>query len=266
MNGTIEQHQVASELIRLIDAELKIVIPGNHDLTLDPEYYDKSWNLHGPPTKYTPEVLDDIQRIYTSEQAKQAGIVYMTEGTQVFTLKNGATFRVYASAWQPEFWQWAFGYPRDQDRFNPAAPDAAWHPPHPVPNEPIDLMVTHGPPAHILDQTYSGADVGCEHLRRAVERCKPRLHVFGHIHEDWGAVRMNWSVESGGEETSINPDPATKEKNMGVYIDGTNLQHGAETLFVNASIMDLGYHPSQAPWIVDLMLPVSKGKGHSATS
>ena len=54
------------------------------------------------------------------------------------------------------------------------------------------------------------------------------------------------------------------ERERGAYVDlsegsGEGLRWGEETLFVNASIMDVGYHPVNAPWVVDLDLPV-KGK------
>ena len=46
----------------------------------------------------------------------------------------------------------------------------------------------------------------------------------------------------------------------GAYLDmssdgGSRLQFGQETLFVNASIMDVRYNPRNAPWIIDLDLP-----------
>jgi Icc-related predicted phosphoesterase len=44
-----------------------------------------------------------------------------------------------------------------------------------------DVLVTHGPPAGVLD-----GGQGCAALRQAVVRVKPRLHVFGHIHAAYG--------------------------------------------------------------------------------
>jgi Icc-related predicted phosphoesterase len=45
----------------------------------------------------------------------------------------------------------------------------------------IDILVTHGPPAGVLD-----GGQGCAALRRAVIRLKPRLHAFGHVHAEYG--------------------------------------------------------------------------------
>jgi len=48
----------------------------------------------------------------------------------------------------------------------------------------IDILVTHGPPYGMFDETIEEIRVGCEDLRLAVqERIKPRIHCFGHIHE-----------------------------------------------------------------------------------
>ena len=49
-----------------------------------------------------------------------------------------------------------------------------------------DVLVTHGPPRGILDQTKRGWAVGCEPLARRVRDVKPHLHLFGHIHESYG--------------------------------------------------------------------------------
>jgi Icc-related predicted phosphoesterase len=47
----------------------------------------------------------------------------------------------------------------------------------------LDVLITHGPPFGILDQTAPGeVHLGCEELRKAVEEKKPRVHLFGHIH------------------------------------------------------------------------------------
>lgn len=47
----------------------------------------------------------------------------------------------------------------------------------------LDVLITHGPPYGILDQTAPNeAHLGCEELLHAVEQKKPRVHLFGHIH------------------------------------------------------------------------------------
>jgi Icc-related predicted phosphoesterase len=263
MNGKLDQHRAALELINGVDAELKIIIPGNHDLTLDKDYYAKHGELHGPRPRYPDATLDEIQELYTGQAAKDARIFYMVEGTREFTLSNGAKFTIYASAYQPEFWNWAFGYPRSIDRFNShneaskAGPVMDTRAQNPVPDTGVDIMLTHGPPLGILDRTSRGEDVGCKHLRRAVERCKPRLHVFGHIHEAAGGIKMDWSTGSSGGRELEPADHSRVSEQMGRYFDASDLSGKQQTVFVNASIMSLQYLPVQDPWIIDLMLPRS---------
>jgi Icc-related predicted phosphoesterase len=53
-----------------------------------------------------------------------------------------------------------------------------------------DILVTRGPPFGVLDHR-PGTDRhdGCQELRAAVTRIRPRLHVFGHIHGAYGVHR-----------------------------------------------------------------------------
>ena len=54
-----------------------------------------------------------------------------------------------------------------------------------------DVLVTHGPPFGILDLAPMSSNVGCPHLRVIVERVKPELHCFGHIHLSHGKRHFN---------------------------------------------------------------------------
>ncbi|KAL8708545.1 MAG: hypothetical protein Q9220_006598 [cf. Caloplaca sp. 1 TL-2023] len=257
--GYIVEYEAMLEMIANANAELKIVIAGNHDITLDKQYYESTGCklMH----RGYSEDLEEVKDIWTGEKAKKAGIVYLEEGISTFTLKNGARFTIYTSPYQPEFCNWAFPYERYEDRFNPS-PASASSPANPIPSFPaIDILMTHGPPAHILDKTLTYQHVGCKHLLRAVQRCRPRLHCFGHIHEGWGAERWDWDkdeketvkvdkgkmVEQGCAVLDVSRDAAERE-----------LRWGEETVFVNASIMDVRYEPVNAPWRVDLELPLAE--------
>lgn len=269
-SGKEWEYQTQREMLMEHSAELKIVIPGNHDITLDEPYYASHKWHHS-----WPENLADIRQMWTGSEASKAGIVMMMkEGIRSFELKNGAMFTLYASPYQPEFCDWAFGYPRTQDRFNPSSPaqnlpgrGAA----NPVPSHPgVDIMLTHGPPFGILDKVRGSSgrmdsSVGCVHLLRAVKRAAPRLHVFGHIHEGYGKRLVNWrqfqDSESQDELDSGKIDMADVLEKGHAFIDisasgSHTLEWGQETLFINASIMDGSYKPRNAPWVVELELPL----------
>lgn len=54
-----------------------------------------------------------------------------------------------------------------------------------------DILITHQPPSGILDESH-GRHYGSKVLRERLQVVKPRLHLFGHIHDAWG------KVQSGG--------------------------------------------------------------------
>ena len=84
-----------------------------------------------------------------------------------------------------------------------------------IPKE-TDILITHGPPFGILDRTISNYNAGCEMLLKKVNQIKPKLHVFGHIHEGYGMVEKD------------------------------------KTFFANASSVNLNYQLVNAPIILDL--------------
>ncbi|KAL6717370.1 hypothetical protein ACLMJK_005285 [Lecanora helva] len=265
--GFYEEYETIFEFLKQAPAELKLVIAGNHDITLHKELYLKHLkNKH----RNIPIDVDAVSELWTGNEAVGAGIVYLEEGVRTFRLSNGAKFTVYASQWQPEFMDWAFTYPHHVDRFNPTPPVSEQpQAENPIPAHPaIDFMMTHGPPVGILDKLPYGEEVGCPHLRRAVERCKPRLHCFGHIHEGWGAERKDWATK---EITKSEPTKKEMLEDRAAKIDISEaseqpLRWGEETLFVNASIMNVHYQPVNAPWIVDIDLPFVEHTGSSKQS
>ncbi len=120
------------------------------------------------------------------------------------TTLEGVKF--YGSPWQPWFFDWAFNLPRGEPLRE------KWQ----LIPEDVDVLITHGPPQGILDRTDRGEHAGCEELARRVREVRPRLHVFGHIHEAYGMLR-----------------------------DG-------ETTFANACVCTLGYRAGNAPLVFDL--------------
>lgn len=78
-----------------------------------------------------------------------------------------------------------------------------------------DVLITHCPPFGILD-FYDDFNCGSQDLLLCVQKVKPKLHLFGHIHKDHGL------------------------KKQGV------------TLFSNAAIMDESYVKLKAPNLFEL--------------
>jgi hypothetical protein len=298
MIGTMREYRGALEMLSTVDAELKLVIAGNHDLSLDYEYYlnqPKARSIMGG--RYDPAYAEQARELWTGEAARKAGVMYLLEGMHEFKLKNGAKFTVYASPWQPVFFDWAFNYPLSEDRWNPEhlivqRPDIVAHvrpaplerDPHPIPEGAmVDIMITHGPPQGHLDETFGEVLAGCPHLLNALNRVRPRLHCFGHIHEAWGAEIVTWKAdgEQGDPDTRFGergeiigelkpavkgrqtPSDADAVERRANYLDASEtakrpLRAGEETLLVNSCIMDLRYDAKGSAWLVDLDLPLGQ--------
>lgn len=240
-------------MLAAIPAELKLVIAGNHDLSLDPNYWK---TVDEGEQEGEKEDHEEALEIMTGRLAKEAGVTYLTEGTHTFTLKSGAKFTLYASPYQPKFGDWAFNYEKNEDRFNSAenaATGTTSIAQNPIPNFPgVDIIMTHGPPKGILDETAHG-HLGCGSLLHALKRCRPRLHCFGHIHEGNGAYSITWKEHMDGKaelsfqngELKVNCYPGPSEM-------GSNF--GKKTLVVNAAVMDGENKPINDPWVINLEL------------
>jgi Icc-related predicted phosphoesterase len=56
-----------------------------------------------------------------------------------------------------------------------------------VPDD-INVLVTHGPPHGILDRDYEGQRIGDALLYKRVKTIRPKLHLFGHVHDQNGVI------------------------------------------------------------------------------
>ena len=153
--GTLAELDAAAGWLRSLPHRFKIFVAGNHDWAFQ-RHPEAARRLLGPDVIY----LED------------AGV--LVEGV-----------RFWGSPWQPAFNDWAFNLPRGRE----LAEKWALIPEGP---ERLDVLITHGPPEGIGDRTsYGRVRAGCADLRARVLAVRPRLHLFGHIHEDGGA----WEVE-----------------------------------------------------------------------
>ncbi|KAF2101731.1 Metallo-dependent phosphatase, partial [Rhizodiscina lignyota] len=264
-NGSSESYCRAINLLSNLDAELKLVIAGNHDIDLD-------------PTCVSQAEHEAAIKALTGSTAKDNGIIYLTEGIHTFTLSNSATFTIYASPYTPQYGESAFQYPSCEDRYNPShlkltpewAQNVATATSTIPDNVRIDIVMTHGPPKYILDETASRNSGGCEHLRRTICRVKPLLHAFGHVHQGYGAQRVIWrhpvsevadaKVGKGivaADDFFVGKNSAKKKRFAAVNPEiTTGLVEGEGTLMVNAAIRGEG-GALNAPWLVELALPIA---------
>ncbi len=100
--------------------------------------------------------------------------------------------RFFGTPYTPEFADWAYMKPR-------RGLGPVWKS---IPAE-VDILITHGPPKGILDvtkdfDTLELIHVGSQSLTRQVEeRIRPKVHSFGHIHDERGVRNYGMLVRDG---------------------------------------------------------------------
>ena len=92
--GNLSEYAPVLAALKVADAEIKIVIAGNHDLTLDEKYTRKrvGWEQDDQ------ELVAKAREMWTGKEARDKGIVYLDEGMRIFTLKSGVMFTVYITS------------------------------------------------------------------------------------------------------------------------------------------------------------------------
>jgi Icc-related predicted phosphoesterase len=144
--GRLDEIRAATDWLTALPHRHKIVVAGNHD-----------WCFARSPHEAVAVLGDRIVYLQDSE-----------------TTIEGVRF--WGSPWQPEFRGWAFNLPRGE------ALAARWAL---IPLG-IHVLITHGPPLGIGDHGGEAVRSGCRDLLAAVQRVRPLLHLFGHIHQDGG--------------------------------------------------------------------------------
>ncbi|RDB16571.1 Metallophosphoesterase domain-containing protein 1 [Hypsizygus marmoreus] len=183
--GTVAEFRKTVDWLCGLPHKVKIIIAGNHDITLHEGWYDKN------PLRWHRDVGKQdraaILQLLKGPRAVASGLVYLESEEHVFQVKDGGrTWSVYGSPWSPYFCNWAFNYkPEDGPALIAKFPKT-------------DILLTHGPAHHILDRTNHGDLPGCPALRARLPDLRPRIHVAGHIHEGRGAYVHAWTG-TGGE-------------------------------------------------------------------
>jgi Icc-related predicted phosphoesterase len=169
--GTGTQKQVIS-FIRWFASQPhkhKILIAGNHEITLDLQAYKDRWYMfHSRHPLQAHEIKSYVLR--------EDGIQYLEN--QSVEIEG---FHFYGSPVTPSFGGWGFNV----DRGDPIR--EVWSK---IPTN-TDVLITHGPPYGYGDKLDIGDRVGCpDLLEEVITRIKPKVHIFGHIHEGYGIYKL----------------------------------------------------------------------------
>lgn len=176
--GTIKDTYEFHEWLDKQPARYVISIMGNHELGVE-----KDFNLH------KKIALEKCPVVHFIEE----GLVEI-EG-----------LKIWCSAYTPFFCDWAYNVVGDVElkRHWDRIPEG------------IDILATHGPPHGMLDEVFTPPSyqehVGCRELWEAVLRIKPKAHIFGHTHYNYGQKEFNgikfYNVANCGENYKIQRQP-----------------------------------------------------------
>ncbi|KAJ5246506.1 hypothetical protein N7468_001489 [Penicillium chermesinum] len=215
--GGLSELRRTMDWISETDFEVKIVVAGNHDITLDPAFYSE----HGSAFHGT-QLVDVTKCMEIFAGASPSVVVLQHEATVVhLSSPTGpqTSFKVFGSPYSQFEGNWAFGYPSDKIK----DAESLWSQ---IPED-ADIIVTHTPPQSHCDRKPTGINVGCEVLRRTLSRIRPPLAVCGHVHEGRGYERVRWPATlptAGFENTQVNdagnitqgplPPPGSKKQSL----------------------------------------------------
>ncbi|CAF0773391.1 unnamed protein product [Rotaria sp. Silwood1] len=191
-NGTEKEIETFLNWLKtLTQYRLKIIIVGNHE---SKRFYTKK------RYKKFPLVIEQLKT--DKSLVTDYGIVYLQDQTFHDPITG---WKFYGSGWLSEQCK------------DPEEIRRHWSK---IPID-TDILLTHGPPSSILDQSSNTYHLGCKELLNSILNIvKPKLHVFGHVHRGYGQYKND--LELG------------------------------RTLFVNASLCDSYFRIAHSPIVIDL--------------
>ena len=159
-----------------LDIQHKIYVAGNHDTSIE-------------------------KKLVTKADFNENDIVYLeNESYEIEGIK------IFGSPYTPQFGQWAFMRARNklEKLWRRAIPEDA------------DIVICHGPPKGVLDLSYDRNNLmercGDKSLMNRVMEVKPKLMLFGHIHNCKDIVNAGTLKVSGLDTIFSNGSVVTDGK------------------------------------------------------
>ena len=108
----------------------KILVPGNHDMIMDPKYYADYWSDWSPVQETVDPSIWSGVHVLVDRRVEIQGVA------------------IYGSPWVPRYAEWSTAFNKTPDQL-----DAVWSAvPHSASDQAIDVLVTHSPPLGVLDR------------------------------------------------------------------------------------------------------------------
>ena len=136
------------------------------------------------------------------------------EGAWVNKYEEVGGYKILASPYTPEFCDWNYMKSEEElDKMYDCFPVD------------VDILITHGP-CYGIGDLWQGKHIGSKALLEYVERVKPLIHIFGHIHGAFGQYAKYRDKLFTIDNPNFVIDKATK---------------GSHTYFYNVSMCNEAY-------------------------
>ncbi|KAF2203406.1 Metallo-dependent phosphatase [Delitschia confertaspora ATCC 74209] len=179
-SGSIQEIQKQVDWLNSLPHRHVVVIAGNHDTYLDPRTRpslpedQRTGSINWQRVHYLQHSSLTL-KISPQRPTSSSSQDPLLSSSSSSSSPSTRTLRLYGAPQIPACGPqstFAFQYPSDADAWSETVPANT------------DILITHTPPKCHLDLTLPDG-LGCKHLMVEVQRVKPVLHVFGHVH--WGA-------------------------------------------------------------------------------
>ena len=197
----------AAEPPKLADEAFFLIHLGNHDFTLDHPFYEQAGRR-----RHNQQPQDPGACLNLVSQSPSITYLYHEAKTVQLQAANGprTRFTIFGSPYSRRVGLWGFSYDSDDEARE------LWNK---IPSD-SDIIVTHTPPKGHCDWSPGkGGSAGCEELRKALWRVRPKLHICGHCHEGRGAERVRWRLEGLSEQQQQHQQPLFMEDGCRVWTD-----------------------------------------------
>lgn len=208
----------------------KILVPGNHDMIFDEPYWARRWS----DWSNEPGSVSTLRN-----KARQLGVVILED--QSVTISG---VRFFGSPWTIDDMPWVMGFA--------SSPDSIAEKWAGIP-EGTDVLITHQPPFGRGDREMPGTHTGCPFLAHRVKELRPKFHVFGHVHVDYGVDEGD--EEEGEDDDELHPRPELRAADSQTLL-------GQDTRFVNVASVHAWYGTSGRP---PVLFDVPRRPAHGPT-
>jgi len=187
-----------------------MIIHSGDFTTIGEEYEIRNFfKWYGNLNQYKYKIIIAGNHDWLFERNRQLALSYVPDNVTYLEDSgiNIEGINFYGSPVQKPFYDWAFNRPEEKLAVHWAA----------IPNN-TDVIITHSPPYGIFDwSVYDKIHTGSPSLyKEIIERIKPKISVFGHIHSGHGITKID------------------------------------DTIFINASNLDEKYQYSYEPIVVEI--------------